>query len=201
MRNAMSCVHAHSIIASMIKPDGWVLDVGCRGFEFSLAVAKLGARVVAMDPDPDVIREHQKRPELGAIYFVPKALVATGKGGRYTLSRIADYEGEANSIAMDFGGEHVDVEGVDLASVMRTFSVAMWDCIKLDCEGSEYSILETLPGGVADQIAVEFHDHTGANPGGENTYRRLRAYLERWYCVAKWDPGDVLFVLKEHYVR
>src|SRR5262245_51529034 len=42
----------HSYLPSLLRPGGWALDVGCRGFEFSQLMAEHGLKVIAIDADP-----------------------------------------------------------------------------------------------------------------------------------------------------
>ena len=42
---------------------------------------------------------------------------------------------------------------------MATWLPDRYAVVKLDCEGSEFGILENWPHRMADQISVEFHDY------------------------------------------
>jgi methyltransferase family protein len=72
---------------------------------------------------------------------------------------------------------------------MRDYRVDHWDLIKLDCEGSEFGILENWPGPVARQISVEFHDWTGpwAERAAGDYYERLFAGPLKDYEVVQHE--------------
>ena len=100
---------------------------------------------------------------------------------------------------------------------MKAFDINFWDIVKLDCEGAEYEILLDWPGVISRQITVEFHEHTGANSGGEATYKKIIEHLSQWYDVIQHVKGpmyqngrlmckainywDSLFVLKNKPMR
>ncbi len=71
--------------------------------------------------------------------------------------------GEGNFICEDvpWFAEAAAVKCITLPALMEKHKVDFWDVVKLDCEGSEFGILENWPGPVAEQISIEFHDWTG----------------------------------------
>ena len=68
------------------------------------------------------------------------------------------------------------VETTTLVKVFETFKIAKVNLLKVDCEGSEYDLFETLPPFIAariEQIAMEVH-HTS-----EHHPREMVLQLER----------------------
>lgn len=179
-------IATHTIDLSLLNPHSLVLDAGCRGFDFSDEMIKLGCDVIGLDPSEDVwdktAFDSFCRFALVGIGMPTKArLVEAGNGSRLTFEDAADRdEVETTTIKWlsDFYG-HFDV-------------------VKLDIEGSEYGVLLTWPGPVATQISVEYHEHTnlGKAVHGDDVYERIDKHLGQWYRKVKDDPMDTLFLLK-----
>lgn len=166
-----TAIDTHSVLTSLIQPGGWALDVGCRGFGFAKVLASLGCRVLALDPDPAIVP-----PDDDRIVYECRAVVgADQKDSIY--ARFGD--GCANHLctrAADLPGyaEGVVVPCVTIADLMKAHDIEQFEVIKLDCEGSEYAILDRIAPGAAKQITVEFHDFLGFNPRTPDN--------ERWYA-------------------
>lgn len=176
-----------------------VLDVGCRGFDFTEAVLKLrpDAAVFALDPDPSI-----HGPHLPGCTYLRFALVHDDRASSlYAM----DGAGLGNFLVegpgkirrpdcgWEFDGCQVDrVACVNIVELMKRTGVTRWDLVKLDCEGSEFGILENWPGPIADQITVEFHDWTG--PRGDlvkaGYYEKTLWPKLPWYEVVQheWLP-------------
>jgi FkbM family methyltransferase len=201
----LQALASHTIDVDLLPDVPTVLDVGCRWFDFTRGVLawRPKARVIALDPSSDVTWE----PDLPA--------------GQVSLHHLALVGGEqfstnfAEGIAGDGGGNFaLDAEShgdyrirrvlcINLPKLMQSHQVEHFDAVKLDAEGSEFGILENLPGPIATQISVEFHDWTGPwkQHGCERALTRLHTLGYR--CVqhelSKQGTGighwDSLFVL------
>jgi len=184
-----------------------VLDVGSRNYGFSCPMAELGCKVVAIEPDDDV-----SFPAKPGIHRIFGALVARGHPFCQDLFKWSSGEGnflEYSCIAQPpKSATRQRTCCYSIQEIMKMAAVDYWDIVKLDCEGTEYAILLDWPGPIAGQITVEFHDFTGANPEGEETYNEIFAHLGRWYDVVQHKASvrfaanvnnywDSLFVLRE----
>jgi FkbM family methyltransferase len=150
----------HSFEPSILTPEGWVLDGGCRGFKFARGMADRGMRVLAVDPDPAIAD-----PEIHNVTFRRLALAITDGEANYVLG---------NGIGNFVSGEEtpsyakvVRVPTITLSRLMSEHKIGHFDLIKLDIEGAEYSVLMELPPGCCRQLSVEFHDFIGRNPEPE----------------------------------
>lgn len=176
----------HSIDVSMIQAGSCVLDVGCRGFGFSNALAALGAVVYPVDIDD------------------------LGSDQSYTRCAITATEGLCGiQMTDDPQARHTIAGTTIVAHTIASFSkfagVTRWAVIKLDCEGDEFGILSALTAPPADQITVEFHQHT-ARRRAQAELDSLFDHLRQWYAmpVCKFDSRhgvgfnywDCLFTIK-----
>lgn len=151
---------SHTVDLDALPESPTVLDVGCRGFDFAAAVleSRPWVTVIAMDPDP-VIDAYMVKAR--SIHFVQEALVGDGR----VDSLYAGWStGEGNLLcdkAPWYAERTHTVPCANIREIMRRTGIEHWDLVKLDCEGSEFGILENWPGPIASQISVEFHDWTG----------------------------------------
>jgi hypothetical protein len=67
-----------------------------------------------------------------------------------------------------------------------------FDLIKLDCEASEFPILENWPGPIATQISVEFHDYVHKSKWDAAYFARLFESLGRFgYRVIQHEEFEL----------
>lgn len=164
---------------------GVVIDAGCRDYDFSRAVIADGWSVIALDIDDAVI---ESKPALDSFVAMRRAL--TGEG----------YPAMVGIVHAGNGSRIVDGDEV-LTCRIGDFHINAWPlmgAVKLDIEGSEYDVLLTWPGPIAEQITVEYHEHTGQGKAkhGDDVYERIAKHLGQWYTLVQDDPMDTLWVLK-----
>lgn len=148
----------HTVDVDLLGPEPTILDVGCRGFDFTRLILDYAplSRVISMDADPAVTTDEGE--------YLCRALV----GDVRETARFARYStGEGNFITdlpEYYGATFIKVLCITIDMLMHICKVEHLDVVKLDCEGSEFGILENWPGPIATQISVEFHD-SGYTPG------------------------------------
>ncbi len=151
----LQVLSAHTIDLDLLPEIPLVLDVGCRNWDFTDDILRLRpkAQITAIDPGFD-IRPHRNEAQ---VKFLRCALVGNDRNRAWCHSFST---GEANYVNQEVKAQ----EGESVYPVsccnMRLITPAdqPWDVVKLDCEGSEFEILENWPGPIARQISVEFHD-------------------------------------------
>lgn len=152
----------HTVDLDLLPYAPLVLDVGCRGFDFTTEVLRHRhwSSIIAMDP---YLSSSDKGKTMLDTRFIElhEALVAQHQPPTALMAHHSTGEGDFLTEEVPWYAERKAVLCVSLPTLMRRYGIKFWDLVKLDCEGSEYGILENWPGPVAQQISVEFHDHTG----------------------------------------
>ncbi len=176
---------SHTVDLDLIPDSPLVLDVGCRDFLFCeqlLRYREFGS-ITAIDPSPEINEDMDER-----IAFISVALV--GKERHMALLAMHS-TGEGNFLCDDvpWFADAAAVKCITLPKLMEKCGVKFWDVVKLDCEGSEFGILENWPGPVAQQISIEFHDWTGPWEGyaAGDYYERLFAGPLKDYDVVQHE--------------
>ena len=180
------CLSSHTVDESMMPNRPTVLDVGARGFQFCHCVRAIrpGAGIFAVEADPNV------QPDDSVDMFASVALV----GDDRAESQYASFStGEANFLSD--GDIHyakmLTVPCLNITTLMKRFNIWHWDLVKLDCEGSEFGILENWPGPIATQISVEFHDYTNLERWDAAYFARLFAGPLKNYRVVQHEMTSV----------
>lgn len=201
-------VFDHTIDMDALPDVPVVLDVGCRDFNFTRKILELRPEglVIALDPDRDI-----PDPNIVACIFLREALV----GDRREKAVYAGWTtGEGNFIvdsgpAPEYATSVYEVSCVNIRNLMERMRIRWWDLVKLDCEGSEFQILENWPGPIAGQLSVEFHDWGEGQNKYDNGYynhlfaNSLRDYEVLQHRITPLGPGpayghwDSLFELRK----
>jgi FkbM family methyltransferase len=178
-KERLSKINDHSFFSYLLSKNGVCLDVGCRNFEFSKVIKDSFSKIIAIDPGPDI-----EPPEDEKIIFLNQALTTSDlssvylvRDGRLTWHYISFEKISHNCLK---------VPNISLDNLMKTLKIKEFDLIKLDCEGSEYSLMYWLAKHpVAKQISVNFHDWCNRNPYSdpENYYSKLFEKLRKNYHI------------------
>lgn len=175
-------LHGHTIDEARLPARPAVLDVGSRNYGFTNALLEIRplANIVCLEPDPLVKPHPQARLYRNALVGDNRVedeyySYSTGEGnclkGDTRLSVYPDWT-------------RTKVHCIRLPVLGRSH----WDLIKLDCEGSEFGILENWPESVtADQITVEFHDYQDRATWEDAYFAALFAKLPQFEVVQHED--------------
>jgi hypothetical protein len=178
----------HTLDAERLKV-GAVIDAGCRDYDFTEAMLALGMVVTAFDIDRAVI---EKAPRHRMLFAGLLALVG---------------ENQPNEVGVVLAGNGSRIiDGHDILTIkLSAFPTKTYpfSAVKLDIEGSEYEVLLTWPGPCADQITIEYHEHTnlGKAVHGDDVYERIAKHLGQWYRLVQDDQMDTLWVLNEEWMK
>ena len=137
----VTTIAEHNVDESLLPENATILDVGCRGFQFTNYFRQKGHRVFSIDLD------HIE----GQAYY---QCAISDHDGRTGILRTNDKQ----ATRMKEGGE---VPCYTLATFSRSCGIDFWDLIKMDVEGAEYEIIMSQYEAPAKQWSIEFHLHTG----------------------------------------
>jgi FkbM family methyltransferase len=161
-------------------------------FEHAL-VKKYGCTVVLVDPSPTGIATMAK-PENQSPHFrfFPVGLAA--RPGNISLSPPPNPE-EGSWFAQSSGAQTIQVPCTDLRSLMAENQHSRIDLLKLDIEGSEYEVIDSLLKDriPVRQLCVEFHH--GMLPGirRSQSIRMILRLKTRGYRLLDQDGNNHTF--------
>src|ERR1035437_1282077 len=156
----MITISEHTIEESIIKKNGFILDIGCVNFTFSLGVKKYCDNIICIDPNSNIL----SIPE-GLIY--EKSALISGDDKSVEFFIYNDIQGYSIlNPQRDWCQlvEKVKVDACNLQDIMSKYNIEQFDLIKLDIEGAEYDVLDKIDWTVSKQYSVEFHDFRNMNP-------------------------------------
>lgn len=181
-------ISEHSVETDILTPGGWVMDFGCGvDFTFSMKMIEMGMKVISIDPNPNIINT----PQLENLFYERKALVTDESIESISLDVFNDTDAAStiktnNDISFVRKENTITVETTTLKKLMDKYKIDRLDVLKLDIEGTEYSVLMSIDSDIAKQISIEFHDFRGMNPyypNNEMYYDELRLKLNNYTFV------------------
>lgn len=153
-------------------------------------VKRVGCPVYAFDPTPEVAKwiDAQALPEL--FRFTPVGLSA--KDGELIFAKPDNPEHISHSVVKEGGRGTVRMKVRALESLMKELGHSRVDLLKMDIEGAEYEVLESLvvSGIRPRQLAVEFH-HRWPEVGVNRTRDAIAKLRGSGYrCFAISESGE-----------
>ena len=147
-----------------LAPRGVVVDLGANIGAFSLFAARTAEKVYAFEPDSSNYAQLLKNIDVNTFSNITAAKKAVGGGsGTVTLYRALANKG-SSSVVAKVSGDMEQVEMITLQEVMQQCGIDRIDLLKVDIEGSEYSLFEHASTEVLekiDQIEMEVHSVRG----------------------------------------
>lgn len=193
-------VHGHNVLIGGLHAGAIVIDVGAHTGEFTRPLLRLGCTCYAVEPVAWLLAQLEDQPGLRKFC---RAIAATNGEVSLHLSRNPEANSVFDSIARRFGSAGtITTRSTTLAAFLDEVGIREVDVLKLDIEGSEVAVLESIPADLlarTGQISVEFHDLLEGF-GEADTIRRVRRRLSRagFRCLvlsrASGHHGDTLFV-------
>jgi FkbM family methyltransferase len=154
----MLTLRGHTILPGPLGSSSTVVDLGANRGEFARqAQEHFHCRVVAVEANPRLVPDVAAVPGVEAYHYA-----IAGRDGEATFH--FSEESEAGALATGITGatgECVTVPTRTLASLLREANVNRVDLLKVDIEGAEIELFDSLSDsdiGRFDQITLEFHD-------------------------------------------
>lgn len=153
-----------------LRPGDTVVDVGANIGSFSVLAASIvgpGGRVISFEPVGETFGRLEENIALNGLCNVQRRRAAvdvecgvlelhTGVKSAFATAHLKDIPGNDRTVEV--------VECLTLARVFEEYRIDRINLLKLDCEGSEHGIIESLTPDLAariDQIAMEVHPVEG----------------------------------------
>ena len=159
-----------------------VIDIGGNIGLFSTYVGRScpESRILTFEPEPSNFRILCLNLEANGLADRVSAIQMAVSDGLSSVSlHLSPSNVGGHSLISQPGtADHIQVPATTLAEIIETNRFECVDLLKLDCEGSEYSILYSCPIEVLFKInylVIEFHDLKGAPP--RNNGRALAEFL------------------------
>ena len=172
-----------------------VIDIGANVGFFGLYILSKypKAKVLGFEPMPfnyEQLQKYQKSyPEFDWINY-NKAVADHADGLTLYSSTLDGFSTMAGLFASDGRGKPIQVETLTLEKVMNDAKIEAIDLLKLDCEGSEYSILYSLTDDILSKIKfMSIETHKGNT--SEETHDAMLKYLkEKDWNYSEERHGD-----------
>jgi FkbM family methyltransferase len=190
----------HTFNESLLKSNGWILDVGSRYGEFSRYFASRGFSVIAVDPNPTITKDNLEGAIFENVALVPMSL--SGSEVDYVLCNVDSQCNHISGVPLNAdiyphlterGTSVIKVPSMTIFQLMQKYNVDSFELAKFDCEGSEVLLLDCQP--IAKQISIEFHLHMGQP---QVIADQIINHLESiGYVRHGQNYGNILFTLED----
>jgi hypothetical protein len=172
----------HSVNINLLNPGSNILDLGCRGFEFTNYFKKKH-NVYSVDFG-----------DLKGDYFQQ---AISYKKSKYSI-------GNKNDLQASCLIDGDEIEAISIQEFSESIGIKKWDLVKMNIEGSEYEIMKNLSHPYCEQICVSFHAHCGYQT--KEQIDELLEWLHQWYDIyneiwesrycAGFNYWDILLIRK-----
>jgi len=154
--------HAYQTLFFRIKPKDWVLDVGASEGFFSIAAASRGARVVAFEALPEVVKAMQSTVQ--SLKLSSQIAVWNFACGEHDGKLMFRVNRDAPACSRSTkSGEGIIIPGRSIDSLWRQGLFPRVDFLKIDVEGDEQAVLsgaKELIQSCRPRLAIAVY-HTG----------------------------------------
>jgi FkbM family methyltransferase len=127
-----------------VAPGEVVIDIGGNIGTFSVYAAAVcrASRVIAFEPFPDNYRMLLKNVEQNNLHMITCVNQAVAGSSGVRTMRLNPIDSGSHSLVKGTLERTVNVECCTLDDIFQRYSLSKIDYLKVDCEGSEYEILE-----------------------------------------------------------
>lgn len=188
-------LRGHSFLPSLLPKQSVVVDLGANCGEFSDAISRrFGWQCYAVEPSPSVFERIPGRDGLRKFN-----IAIAGQDGPVALHLAENSEESSIVRGTQAGPGTMNVEGLTLESFCSHAGLSRIDLLKVDIEGAEVPLFETIADDRLSQIrqiSIEFHDFNRAIHSDDviRVRRRLRRAGFIDIKMSVFHNGDILFV-------
>ena len=139
---------------SLRRSDNW-LDIGAHIGSFAIPAAQRVRKVVAVEPEPMNARHLRQNVELNwatNVHIVEAAAIA-GHDTKVELGLGKTFS-YTHKVGRTKGRQHIQVDAVNINALVELYRI---NKIKMDCEGLELELLNTLFLRNIEEIVLEWH--------------------------------------------
>lgn len=204
----MKTIDGHTFDETLLT-GGWVIDAGCRGFNFLDLKNESKYNVFALD-----IEDFSNHLIIGVplsefgIKFKHAALSdQKGFTEAYLFGNgTANFIKGVNGVPGNSEDRPVKTEVIEMITLDDIYNEIGTDInlLKLDIEGAEYGVLYNVCGNpVPKQITVEFHEHTNKELHDKHIDELMECLSQYYHCnlyIREWPRYkymDCLFIRKD----
>jgi FkbM family methyltransferase len=191
--------YGHSVLIDDLKLSSTVLDLGANHGNFALAIVeRFRCKPFCVEPDPGLYQALARNPSVFAI----NVAVTTRNGpARFYVAENA----ECSSLTPPKSSRtiaEIECQTLTLETLLSTIGAEKVDVLKVDIEGLELELLNSLDARVlerVDQLTVEFHESMGMGTVKQvvETVDHLRNHGFGAVRGSFFDYSDVLFLHPE----
>ncbi len=162
-----------------ISDNDVIIDIGGHVGLFAL-FALLNSpkgKIISIEPYPQnfvLLNENMNNNNFHNVVLVNKAITNTNKNLELFVDSSDD---SAHSIHGD-GKNVIQIKGITLSEIMQENKISKCNMLKMDCEGAEFEIIESLPNDELlkiDKICLEYH----IRENNESLLELLKKRLEK----------------------
>lgn len=137
------------------RPEDHWLDIGANIGAFAVRAAMLGSQILAFEPESSCAAQLEKNCELNntPLVVIARSAVVGRERGEVDLA-ISNSFSSTHRIGHIRGRSSIKVPAVNIDDTVNHFQI---NKIKMDCEGSEAEILETMNFSPIKEIVFEYH--------------------------------------------
>ena len=141
--------HTFNIIDYYVKKSMVVMDVGCWAGPLSLYMAAKGAKVHALDPDPDAFQALEKNVKLNPDIndkIATHNIALGARNGKLPLFARAGYGNSSSSLLHRIRDKVFTAEAdvFTINAFLKSSQIEKLDFIKIDIEGGEFELAEHI---------------------------------------------------------
>ena len=154
----------HLLMPRLLGKSSQVIDIGGNLGAFSLDVSNsFGSTVFIVEPDPVIYSRIPVHPHVRKFNL---AIADRNETVNFYVSGNSQASSFNADLARQWGiADTIKVRTTTLADFLASESIGVPDLVKIDAEGWEINILNSIPEGELrkiPQLSVEFHDHMDA---------------------------------------